>query len=143
MTMATEQSIARQLYPDEKGGLRLTGDYRPIIDHLGKVLLIVDTDGFQGDLYIVYDTSKDDWGWKYEVGFLNIGYGSCSGCDELGMCDTFDEADALIERLRFDIRTFDSVSEMLEYFKDGNHSYTYGDVFKDRFIPAIKAIIGQ
>ena len=69
------ESLAIKLYPGIKDSFMFgPSDYQPIINHIGKVLVQEDDEDYQGDTFVLLE--KDS---KY--GFLNIGWGSCSGCD--------------------------------------------------------------
>lgn len=111
--------IARELYPD-MGNEPFYGpcDYQPIIDSFGDVLIQVDDDDYQGDTRVLFSA-----GGRY--GFLNFGWGSCSGCDGLQSCRTYSDIDALIESLRDDIKWFDTLAEAQAYIADPERAGSY------------------
>ena len=96
--------IAETIYDYECG----LYDYTPMIDKFGDTLVRVDEDSWQGDTYVLLSS-----GGKY--GFLVFGWGSCSGCDALKMCDTPQEVAELMQKLHEGIRWFDSLSEAKDY----------------------------
>lgn len=93
-------------------------EYDPIIESFGDVLLKVDDNDCQGDSRAIIK-SGDRYGW------LQFGWGSCSGCDALQACCSYDEVDDLIERLRGDIRWFDSLGELKTYFEEKDWEVEY------------------
>jgi hypothetical protein len=113
-------------------GLFSISDYTPIIKSFGEVLIQVDDDDHEGDTRILYK-SKD----KYS--YLIFGWGSCSGCDALQNCSTFEEIDELIERLRNNIKWFDTLEELQDYFrnKDWELEYSYYEEKTKEFIEKV------
>lgn len=80
-------------------------NYSTLLSHFGKVLLEENYGSYQGDtLAIIKDKGK--------LGFLNFGWGSCSGCDALQACSTTEELANLMERLFNNIKWFDSLTEL-------------------------------
>lgn len=82
---------------------------------------------YQGDSYLII--KNDD---KY--GYLNFGWGSCSGCDALQACTNIHDVQELMDRLYSQIQWFDSLKDLKEYFstKDWPLDYAwYYDKFKD------------
>jgi hypothetical protein len=116
---------ASEIYnPDDKWGWC---DYKPMLKAFGEILLQVDCGQYQGDSYIII--KNDD---KY--GYLNFGWGSCSGCDALQACGNICEVQELMDQLYSQIHWFDSLKELKEYFstKDWSLDYSwYYDDFKD------------
>ncbi|MFA5322051.1 MAG: hypothetical protein WC373_05200 [Smithella sp.] len=114
---------AKELYPDildkEDGYFFSTGDYEPILKSFGEVKIQVDDKDYQGDSRVLY--KKDN---KY--GYLQFGWGSCSGCDALQACDSYKAIDDLICQLNESIKWFDSKEEALKFFQshdwDGDYS---------------------
>jgi hypothetical protein len=95
-------------------------DYSPIINSFGQVLVQVDEDDYSGDTFALL--SKDG-----QTGFLQFGWGSCSGCDALQGCESYKELGELIENLESGIKWFDSLAEAQAYV--GNNSITRGSYF--------------
>lgn len=112
-------------------------DYTPLLESFGyEILLKVDDEGYQGDSRLIF---KD--GDRY--GLLIFGWGSCSGCDALRACESYDEIDKLRHELLNDIRWFNSAKEILDYIT--HHDWTlefcwYSDEFK-MFIRKAKKIL--
>ena len=136
--------IAETLYPDAIEDDYWFGayGYQPIIDYLAGgsefVLLQVDEADYQGDSYVVMGTSIDR-----PVEFLNFGWGSCSGCDALQACDSFEELDVLIGELQRDIVSYNSGYDLLQALTATDHRYHwYVDAFKNEFIPKLKEMVG-
>ena len=111
-------SLAKTLYPECR--YRKIGrytyfdrpyDYTPIIQTFGHVIVRIDEDGYQGDTYVLL--GKDD-----RYGFLVFGWGSCSGCDALQACDSYDDIDALITQLENAIHWFDTFEAAQTYIND-------------------------
>jgi hypothetical protein len=113
---------AIELYPscNEYGYFSSPYEYQPIVDSFGTVLIQVDDNDYQGDSRVIYE--KDG---KY--GYLNFGWGSCSGCDALQACDSYDDIESLISELENDIKWFDSLDDLKAYFtsKDWELDYSW------------------
>lgn len=67
-------------------------DYGPIIDSLGKCVVYESDGAYQGDSYIMFRDGA-------RFGVLVFGWGSCSGCDSLEACSTWEDVEALRESL--------------------------------------------
>lgn len=113
-------SKAMQLYPDigRDGYFYGPCDYQPIIDSFGNVLAQVDDDDYQGDTRVLLE--KDG-----RYGFLNFGWGSCSGCDGLQACTSYSEIDALISGLESDVKWFDTLDEVKAYISSDDRKASY------------------
>ena len=88
------------------------GNYEPITEEIGNTVIVVEDSDYQGDTRILYD-NKDG-----KIGYLQFGWGSCSGCDALQGCDTWDEVQELADYLEQSVDWFDSKEEALQYFED-------------------------
>lgn len=93
-------------------------DYQPIIEHFGDVLIQVDDADYQGDTRVLLKGSRG-------YGILIFGWGSCSGCDSLQACDSYDEIDALINDLDNDIIWFDSLESCQNWVKNRDWELQY------------------
>lgn len=117
-----DDSRARRLFPPREDGYGpYFGDYEPIVADLGRVLVQVEDDDYSGDTRVLYE--KDG-----RYGFLNFGWGSCSGCDSLQGCDNHREVEELIRGLEADIKWFDSLRDAVNYVlndPDRELSYYY------------------
>lgn len=107
---------ARELYPyalkDDEWGDKcflIIKDYQPILDSFGEILLQIDDNGYQGDSRVLYKLPN-------EIGILQFGWGSCSGCDALMDCDSYEEVDEFIQHLHSRILRYPSLQEAIEYF---------------------------
>lgn len=102
--------IAQELYPKagERTYFDAPCDYEPIIRSFGEVLVQVDDEDWSGDTRVLL--RKDG-----RYGFLNFGWGSCSGCDALQACDSYQEVDQLISELENDIKWFYALAEAQAY----------------------------
>jgi hypothetical protein len=102
---------AIELYPDSfQYSFDSTGDYQPIINSFGDILVQVDDDNYQGDSLILLE--KDG---KY--GLLQFGWGSCSGCDALQSCESHEDVDELIESLHNRIVWHDNIKDMIKVIR--------------------------
>lgn len=114
-----DDSRARRLFPDQdEGYLFGPSEYQPIIDSLGSVLVQVDDNDYQGDTRVLLQ--KDG-----RYGFLNFGWGSCSGCDALQACSSYREIELLIQGLEADIKWFDSKQEAIDYIASKEREASY------------------
>lgn len=107
-----------ELYPGEVEALETegyfgVGDYQPLLNAFGTILLQVDDTDYQGDSRVLYE--KDDL-----YGVLIFGWGSCSGCDALQACGTPQEVEELAITLYQSIQWL-PLKEQLAYMK--NHDW--------------------
>lgn len=103
---------AKELYPNrDHYGFDSICEYQPILEQFGQILLQVSDQDYQGDSRVLYRDFASS-----KVGWLQFGWGSCSGCDALQACDSYVEVDSLIRLLHESIKWFDSVEEALEFF---------------------------
>lgn len=105
-------------------------DYYPIINDFGDILFKVDEDNYYGDSYILYGNVFGDG--KY--GFLNFGWGSCSGCDALQACESWEEVQELYNSLKNDIIWFDNAKEAYDWFTAHDWEGEYTTPEKKKFI---------
>lgn len=79
---------------------------------------------YQGDMFFL---GFDD---NNSIYFLNDGYGSCSGCDELYGCNSLDDFDELRNKLKKRIRKFNNAKEFESWFNEyaDLECYSYSDV---------------
>ena len=132
---------AKELYIDEDYTEddtyhHFSGDYQPMLNEFGEILLQVDDNSYQGDTRVLY---RD--GTRY--GWLNFGWGSCSGCDALQACYTIEEIQSLMDSLYSEITWFDSPTGALEFFKthDWEGDYSHGYQEQARFITEATVIL--
>lgn len=108
---------AAELYPNFEW---CESDYQPMLNEFGRILLQVDDKDYHGDSRVLY--LKDG-----KIGWLQFGWGSCSGCDALQACQTVEKIQELMDRLYNEIQWFDSVAEARTFFKthdwEGDYSW--------------------
>lgn len=84
----------QEVYPGKFTG---TSDYGPMLESIGTVVVQVDDPGYQGDSRVLF---RDGERW----GVLLFGWGSCSGCDALQGCSSFDDVEKLRDELVTSVR---------------------------------------
>ncbi len=129
-------NIAKLLYPeayeDEDDDWMGVSDYQPILDALGRIVIQVDDSDYQGDSRLLYQQG-DRWG------YLQFGWGSCSGCDMLRACSSYKEIDDVIDYLLDAIKWFESSLECLKFFKehDWKGDYRWHEKEQQSFIDQV------
>lgn len=100
-----------EVYPDLKGDYFYgPSDYRPMVESMGTVLLEVTERDYQGySRFLLKDNDR--------YGYLMFGWGSCSGCDALQACNSYEEIHKLRKELYRNI-VWKSRDEMLKYMQD-------------------------
>jgi len=103
----------QEVYPQcqEDDYFSYPSDYRPLLESFGyEILIQIDDHDYQGDSRLLYfDEGR--------YGILVFGWGSCSGCDSLQACSSYEDIDELRDRLFHEIKWFDNASDCLEYFE--------------------------
>jgi hypothetical protein len=101
----------REVYPncfDRYWGY--PSNYQPMIDSFGyNILLAVHDRDYQGDSRYLFQN-----GDRY--GMLIFGWGSCSGCDALQSCSSYEDVDKLRMSLYNSTQWFDNKEDCLNYF---------------------------
>lgn len=78
------------------------GSYSEIVWSFGYEILDEAVHGdYQGDYFFLLKDGKD-------LGFLSVGYGSCSGCDALQACENHEEVENLRRSIHHSIRWMSS-----------------------------------
>jgi hypothetical protein len=118
---------ARTTYPGREeadGSFNQVSNYGPMIVAFGEIVLQVDDSDYQGDSRILYRRVGGQFGW------LQFGWGSCSGCDALQGCDSYDDLQKLMDSTRESITWWDSAQEALDFFlkHDWEGDYSNGEV---------------
>lgn len=94
--------------------------YQPMIDSFGNVLVQVSDRGYQGDTRVLLEDSG-------LFGMLIFGWGSCSGCDALQGCNSFDDLQRLYDSLKNSVQWWESAEDALDYFEkhdwEGDYSW--------------------
>ena len=96
----------RTLFPDCKDG-QYGLEHSPGYDDLvqgtnAEIVIQVDDNDYQGDSRYLLRRGE-------QYGFLNIGWGSCPGCDWLQGCNTLQELQELADSIESSIVWFDTV----------------------------------
>jgi hypothetical protein len=112
-------------------------DYQPMVEHFGTVAVQVDDHDYQGDTRVLYaDTGKG-------FGYLQFGWGSCSGCDSLQACDSYQDVAELMARLEAGIKWMPR-DEMFRYFSehDWEGDYSWHQDEQKEFIRQVLEYFG-
>lgn len=114
-----------EVYPehakDEADGNGFYGpsDYTPLLESIGhEIVHREDQDDYQGDSWLIF---RDGQRW----GYLEFGWGSCSGCDALQGCDTMAEIAELRMNLVNKTKWFKTAADALAWFKSHNWETDY------------------
>lgn len=122
---------AREIYGDVDGYSFYS--YDDMVKEFGTIIVKVDDDNYSGDSRVFYHD-----GARY--GWLQFGWGSCSGCDALQGCCNIDEVQRLMDELYNSIRWWDTREEALKFFNEhdwaGDYSYDTGE--QKKFIEEVK-----
>jgi len=129
---------ARELYPDVEFECYDCVDvYQPILNELGEIVVQIDEDAYQGSTLVLYKGGNT-------FGYLCFGWGSCSVCDALRACKSYEDIQALMDRLYDDIRWFDSTKEAIQFILHHDWEGTYLDEkVYEPFISASLRALGQ
>jgi hypothetical protein len=113
----------RTLYPELKAEpFHGPCEYGPLLGSLGEIAIQVDDNNYQGDSRVLYRGSDGRWG------VLLFGWGSCSGCDALQCCDTYEDLEKLRQGLVESVQ-WGTAAETAAYLrgKDWRASYMSRD----------------
>lgn len=104
-------------------------EYQPMLNAFGPIALQVDDDDYQGDSRVLYHEGER-WG------YLQFGWGSCSGCDALQECASIKEVQKLADGLETQIRWFENAKEALHFFQkhDWETDYSWGTEEQRQFV---------
>jgi hypothetical protein len=129
---------ARKLYP-EFTGEGDTDDYQPIIDAIGTPIVQYEIGQYDGDTLILFRNAN------HQYGYLTIGWGSCSGCDALQGCESYDDLQALIDEIEAGVRWFDSAGDALHFINNHDWAGEYfgGDPDTAKFVAECQSILSQ
>ena len=111
----------RDVYPgDDDGSFNRESDYDSLLASLGFVILIkVDDNGYSGDSRVLFQ--HGDF-----YGVCIFGWGSCSGCDALQGCSSWDEIEELRKQV-FDSIRWGSARETLQYMREHDWEGDYSN----------------
>jgi hypothetical protein len=104
--------VAKSLYPNFEPYELTT--YTPIINYFGKVIISHSDDDWSGDTIAIiqHPTSQD------MIGYLQFGWGSCSGCDRLKACENYNDLAKLIENMENSIIWKHNESDMVDWINN-------------------------
>lgn len=131
-------------YPDrakeeaESGSFYGPGDYTPLLESWGyEICVRVDDSDYQGDSRLILRNVE-------RYGYLNFGWGSCSGCDALQACSTIKEIEDLRTTLHDSIR-WGTKAELLKFFNehDWEGDYSWHHEEQKAFIEQAKAFLAK
>lgn len=87
----------QDVYPDMGENFYGPCDYAPLLESMGTIVARVDQDDYQGDSWVLFRDGD-------RFGYLQFGWGSCSGCDALQSCSNYYEIETLRDSLVTQIR---------------------------------------
>ena len=109
----------REVYPPDDTSYFFKYDYTPMLKSFGyEIVVQVDQDSYQGDSLVLYKNEA-------RYGFLTFGWGSCSGCDALQACSSYEEVDDLRNELYNSIVWFNSLQETLSHLRNKDWEVLY------------------
>lgn len=122
----TEQTVLEKWPFDDYDRRRLAegnypylSDYTPIVESFGDVLVHASVGSYQGDDYaLVYDSAEG-------YAFVEIGWGSCSGCDALQACGGLAEVAALRNDI-YATLTYRSPEDLLAWMRSHDWKGDFG-----------------
>ena len=112
-------------------------DYRPLLESIGHEILVqVDEENYQGDSYLLF--RREDGAY----GFLEFGWGSCSGCDALQATQSVKEIEELRDRLVASISWHPDAAAALAHLNADKGDQWYGsedpyEDFRDKARPVL------
>ena len=106
------KNLTEILYgPYEEDDYFCYSNYDPIVKHFGDILVENHDSDYQGDSrYLIQASGK--------IGFLVIGWGSCSGCDALQACSNDRDLRELVDSLWNQVKWFDTIEQAKAYLND-------------------------
>lgn len=110
----------KTLYEASEDGYADWCSYGPMINAFGNCVVRVDEDAYSGDTLVLYDNDGT-------IGYLKFGWGSCSGCDALQGCSTYEELQELCDYLQNQIIWFGDVTAALDWFEQHDWEGDYID----------------
>lgn len=96
-------------FPDcDKEGYFYHPRYHDLVARLGDIQIETSDSDYQGDSFFLL--TKDN-----KFGYLSFSWGSCSGCDILQACDSYEDLQSLADRLENQIIWFYSWDEIKDW----------------------------
>lgn len=132
------QLDAKDVYPDWTEGDG-PSSYTPIYEHLGEVLLDVALGTYQGSTMLLL---KKGGLYAYHT----FGWGSCSGCDVLQTCSTWDELQALIDQVQNEVDAkWGTAEEVMLYLEkhdwEADHTFFEDEGAAKAFVEKAKGLL--
>lgn len=110
----------QEVYEQNDWGSIAAYDYDPMVECFGDIVVTVSDRDYQGDTRYLL-RSGDRWG------ILVNGWGSCSGCDALQACNSYEDLEKLRAGLGESIEWFDTASACAERLRqkdwEAHHSW--------------------
>ena len=128
-----------EVFPDTHNDYFEFYDYGTMLNSFGyENILQVDDDDYQGDSRVLF---RDG----IRFGYLNFGWGSCSGCDSLQACSSYEELEDLRTELHDSIKWYETSKEALDFFKnhDWEGDYNWSRVEQKEFINKAKQVLAK
>lgn len=108
----------QEVYPGLRPGWAFGPyDYAPLLESLGTAVVRVDQEDYQGDSWVLFRDGDS-------FGYLQFGWGSCSGCDALQACGSYEELEELRRQLAASIR-WGTREELVAYLRTIDPAVSY------------------
>jgi hypothetical protein len=131
----TEQDV-KAMYPDADPQYPYRGSYDPIIARIvPDVFVREDVGSYQGDTFVFGRDLGGVWVW------LEIGWGSCSGCDALQACSTVKDVAELAQSISSGAKRFDHLAEALDYFQNHDWKGDWSSDEKKAVVTKVTAVL--
>lgn len=117
---------AKEIYGD-RDGADCRG-YDPMLEEFGEIIIRVDQEGYEGDSWLLYRSDNANYG------YLQFGWGSCSGCDAYEACESIEDVQRLMEHLWQSVKWFGTAVEAYKYFTEKDWSGEYPAEGRDNFV---------
>ena len=124
----------RDVFLDWAEGCYGPGDYEPIMRALGMILVEESSADYQGDTLALIKSPEG----KY--GVLQFGWGSCSGCDALQACSSWEDLQELCDEMEQSVRWHDSLREVQVAVSAKDWEGTYAPELNKAFIDKVLAV---
>ena len=85
-------------------------EYENIVAEFGETIIYKIHENYSGDMWFLLNING-------KFAYLNLSYGSCSGCDALQGCNSLKDLNYLIIEIYNSMVKFDSSAEALEFFE--------------------------
>lgn len=112
--------------------------YKGLLNGVVEVLASQSVGDYQGDMFMVV---TDDRFLTERVGWLVVGYGSCSGCDAYEACDTAVERVDLLASIVRGIRWFDSLDDLKKWLSTQDFAANYWYAHEPEFPVFVQYIL--